>query len=480
MTGVEGAASFRLEPRDGVETFANPGVGRFGSTWIALKESGNTPYLNFNGHRNFCLMWNLGAFSAGNAYRDQPAPTTRVGGKDLPLTRDALDAIKRSLDAARADGVTLVVRVAYTDDAVYGAEPSDFAFVLRHQKQIGAILAQYPDVVAAIECGMIGPWGEMHSSTYDTHEQNGAVVRGWLAETAPSTAILVRAPKHLLAAADVETTAAFLAPRAPIVGEERLGMYNDGYLGTDWDYGTWPGGEGSFTRAQGVAWLATRRTPYGGECAYISTADAEKVTLLKPDRYNVVEEFYRTHLSYLRNITQKISLVEFLDSLRFDARVYAFEGAPSLAEYDGQSLRRFIEDHLGYRFVVRRVKAAKEASAGKPFKIAFAVENTGFAAARGKIAAEIVFIQGDQVKVARAQLSVSVENWASGEVTRVLATAKTPKGLTRGPCAVALRLRVPMADEKAGDTPRRPIRFANPNLWLEAEGANRLAWIRIR
>ena len=73
----------------------------------------------------------------------------------------------------------------------------------------------------------------------------------------------------------------------------RMGFYNDGYLGTDWDYGTWGGGGRVWTRQQGRDFLRGQAVPYGGEFACINTNYFDKnVHLLDTNRFNIVQEWY--------------------------------------------------------------------------------------------------------------------------------------------------------------------------------------------
>ena len=124
-------------------------------------------------------------------------------------------------------------------------------------------------------------------------------------------------------------------------------MYNDGYLGTWWDYGTWAG---DFKRERGVEMLKTfENHPYGGEMAYIGRDWLEKnMGLFQLEKWNIVKEWYDTHLNYLRNIGERgHTLADFLtNDLVFDSKRYAFDGMPNLAEYDGQTMNKFVRDHL--------------------------------------------------------------------------------------------------------------------------------------
>lgn len=123
--------------------------------------------------------------------------------------------------------------------------------------------------------------------------------------------------------------------------------------------------------------------PYGGELAHIKEAEAEAVPLFDLSRYNIVQEFYRTHLSYLRNINGKRHVLAARIGRLVLTHDYDFEGMPDLSEWYGTDLRRFMLTHMGYRFVVRGVKFG----AGS---VSVDVENTGFGHLLCRCRAELV------------------------------------------------------------------------------------------
>ena len=263
----------------------------------------------------------------------------------MPLTADALAAVSNTLVNARANGAVMIIRFGYTSGAETGAEPTDFDVLLGHIRQVGPILGAFPDVVLAVECGMTGPWGEMHSNSYREPRHIRAIGDAWLETLAKQTALLVRYPMWILEYAgknvdeflkEVEDGSYYKVQPA----QRRIGMFNDGYLGTDADYGTWRHHEKWMVREQGVRYLEARRNvPYGGELAHISVAEAEAVPLFDLGKFNIVEEFYRTHLSYLRNISAKRHvLAERIGRLKL-THDYDFEGMPDLSEWYGTDLR---------------------------------------------------------------------------------------------------------------------------------------------
>jgi hypothetical protein len=375
IAAVQAADSPKPQYRDGCLTLAeNPARGAAPGGWHKLAKNGNAAGFP----HGFCSwLWEIGEFSGGNEYKGKAPPLDCIGGEDAPLTDDALAAVSNTLVNARSGGAVLIVRFGYTSGSETGAEPTDFNTILTHIRQLGSVLGAFPDVVLAVECGMIGPWGEMHSNNYREPEHIRAITDAWLGTLARETALLVRYPKWILEYADKDADDFMREVSAETYykiqpAQRRIGMFNDGYLGTEADYGTWRKGDRWLVREQGVAYLEARRNvPYGGELAHISEEEAESVGLFDTARYNIVREFYRTHLSYLRNIdTERHVLARRIGRLTL-THDYDFDGMPDLSEWYGRDLRSFIRAHMGYRFVIRDVVDAKG-------RMEVTVENTGF------------------------------------------------------------------------------------------------------
>ena len=404
---------------DGLRPLAeNPARGAAPGSWRRLAREGNAA----DSPRGFCsLLWELGAFSS------------RAGGADVPLTADALAAVSNTLARARANGATAIVRFAYTSGAARDTEPADFETLLGHVRQLGAVVGAFPETVLAVECGMVGPWGEMHSSAYLADRHKRELMTAWRAALGGRIPLLVRNPSFVLLAA--------------AAGVKRLGMFNDGYLGTDGDYGTWMGGADGWTRTEGVDFLSSLcGVPYGGEFAYVSDEEAAKVSLFDPARCNLVEEWYRTHVSYLRNADDhSLAIPRRLAGLTL-THAYDFNGMPDLSEWYGRDLLSFFVAHLGYRFVIRGAKVLP-----KTRKVAVEIENTGFG--------HLPLPSKGVVAVDGREGAVELDLRSLGPGDKHCYALDWPRGVaTKSPRTVALRL--------VADTPAAPlIRFANDALW---------------
>lgn len=443
-----GASALGADPRfrDGCAPLdENPARGAAPGSWHVLRPSGNEA-----GHpQGFCSwLWNIGAFSAGNElYKGLPRPSC-VGGADIPLTDDALAAVSNTLVNARASGAIMIVRFGYTSGSETGTEPADFSVLVGHVRALGTVLGAFPDVVLSVECGMTGPWGEMHSTYYREPEHIKAIGDAWLETLAPQTSLLVRYPKWVLDYADKDVDD-FLATVADGTyykkqpAQRRIGIFNDGYLGTDADYGTWRHNNRWMVREQGVAYLEARRNvPYGGELAHIKPEECEAVSLFNLSKFNIVQEFYRTHLCYLRNIdTRHHNLAAFIGTLKL-THDYDFTGMPNLSEWYGTDLRTFMRTHMGYRFVIRGVEFSRGT-------MEIAIENTGF----GHLLIKSTATLSSGAK--SAPLPLDLRTLRPGETRKYRVTL--PKEFpSSGPLSMRLRL-----DTPAG----QPVRFANDAMY---------------
>ena len=313
---------------------------------------------------------------------DISAYSKAVNGKEdiFYLSTEALNDVREILSAFRGSGKTAIVRFAYDPDIKgnKNKEPSNFNVILNHVKQIAEVYSEYADVLTAIECGMIGPWGEMHSSFYAVSvEKEGRwhpdyylvqVMHEYL-EGLKSVQIpfLVRQPKfiyaYLFTYYDIqydfkldsknESYPKTIPSYTPKVGTDmyKLGLYNDGYLGSESDSGTYKGP----VRSDEIEFLSafTNHTPYGGEL--IGNYGIENGGTVS------VENFANVHVSFL-NIGWNRKFFYGFNSLN----------------YADESLFQYLYKHLGYRYLLKEVSITEESSRAE-VGMNFSFENSGFA-----------------------------------------------------------------------------------------------------
>lgn len=467
--------------------------GSIGGGWHRAAP-GATPVLSPTGYST--PLWQLAAFSAGNDFGDRGVKdgVSRVGGADIPIDDRTLAAWRAMLDNVRANGALVTPRFAYDYDGVTGCEPS-FDMVLTHIRQIAGVLSDYADVVPSIECGIIGMFGEMHSSKYDdaSHpEYDTTIVRTWLDELDPRIKVQVRSPKYLfrllqrevLGTTGTLTGETVLARLTELEGWDRIGLYNDGYLGTVYDYGTFTdaNGNNNFSREQANRWLKRLRDiPYGGEIATLTTDEQENTwPPFVQSGFNQVAEWYDCHLSYLRGTPDSMRVVRKMKQYTFTESAYSFSGMPSLSEWNGRNLLEFMRSHMGYRFVLRSSRLTDEAAPGGTLQLAFDVENTGFGDLFLPTRTEVLLQAADDRFWAcpvALDLGAAVP---SPERRSLSLSLRLPSAITGGTWRVYLRTHVVCEGDSPSAAGLRTVRFANAaSQWSAALGANLLGSVRI-
>src|SRR5947209_4174236 len=98
------------------------------------------------------------------------------GYNNKSLSQDILNNISSDFKAAREGGVKLILRFCYTVTANSGACPEGFIcpkygdapenIILNHITQLKPLLQDNADVIACMQMGFIGTWGENYYSDY--------------------------------------------------------------------------------------------------------------------------------------------------------------------------------------------------------------------------------------------------------------------------------------------------------------------------
>ncbi|NTU56129.1 MAG: DUF4874 domain-containing protein, partial [Anaerolineales bacterium] len=85
-------------------------------------------------------------------------------GTDIP--QETLDGLDTNFSDIRDAGVKAIIRFAYNQGPYPDSEPdASKSQILRHIEQLTPLLQKNTDVIAWVEAGFIGAWGEWHTST---------------------------------------------------------------------------------------------------------------------------------------------------------------------------------------------------------------------------------------------------------------------------------------------------------------------------
>ena len=206
---------------------------------------------------------------------------------DKRLTDFALNSIDQYLSDIKKENKNAVIRFTYDPnyDGNLDTEAS-MSMIQTHIKQLSSILNKYKDTLTAIEAGLLGPWGEMHTSKLATNENKALVFKYWL-ENTNDIPILSRYPQAIFTYFGKTLKEMENFTIEPSDPGYRIGLFNDCFLANDQDMGTY-----MIDRTREVNWLATNNDhlPFGGETCAVN---------YKSDLNICLNEMFLLRLSYL-------------------------------------------------------------------------------------------------------------------------------------------------------------------------------------
>lgn len=341
------------------------------------------------------------------------------------LPTSVLDGVRDRLDGHRTGGRRVILRFQYADDGVLNrcglADAESLDIVLGHVAQLGPVLHENEDVIAFVEAGFFGMWGEWNqehapagTSLSTTETNRDQLLTALLAAVPGSRTIETRRPRFRdeLAAAPAEMA--------------RIGFHNDCFLASDDDAGTYDGSR-SITEWKAYVRDATLTVPIGGETCnddVTYTACTNAVAEMELLRFTYLHE------GYLEDVIDRWEREGCLDEIR---------------------------ERLGYRLVVRAVSAAPTLSPGDPLVVRVELENVGFAppTAPRRAWLRLRDASGEAVDLG-APSTIDARAWTPGETHELLVSAPLPTELPAGAYEVRLVLL-----EDASDLPAYTMLFAN-------------------
>jgi hypothetical protein len=400
----------KFAPSD--EEFPNPERGLM--VFIKLTENGDLGYLR---EKQVTLVF---ANVSLAAYRNGPIPAEFLAKLDQGFQR------------VRNAGLKIVLRFTYSGNT--GDPDAPKASVLGHIAQLKPLLQAHGDVLAALQAGFIGAWGEWHGSMHGNDDPGvrREVVQALLDAVPSVRMVQLRTPafkQAMTGPAPLAEADAFKGtPRA------RLGHHNDAFFSDANDMGTYA------EPVRGKEWMAqeARFVVNGGE-----TTDAPK-----GGGAEFLAEMERLHWSFVH--------LRYSDAVRS-----AWETQGHLG-----TLRR----RLGYRFSLLEATFPSALKPGGQMELSLRLRNDGFAAPFNPRALHVVLSS----KAARldAKLSIDARHWEPGE-HKISVKLSIPSKAVRGP----YRLGLALPDEAASlaSRPEYAARFANAGVWDPKEGLNVLA-----
>ena len=414
-------------------------------------------------------------FKDDGLFVDPVIGTTRTG-KTQPLTSFALDYIRGLLQKVKdGDGVAFV-KFSYdgngfnyieshkypnlnlTQGLIHGPEPTfktdnnptamcsvpgheDKNWIQYHIWQLKPIFHDYEDIIMSVKTGMLGPWGEQHSSPEAQSVDAYKMLLDAYLDAVPDTRALLTHAGGFLAWYNETygTTYTFsnidTMPIPPNGSPEgRFGFFNDSYAAGNWgDNGSLSEGNpminsrygiSTYDRYKVLTWLNKQNQIVQGEGGIGDnvfgnmTGAILEAQQIRTSNLNMRHGRYDRWNSFVYNKTNVTTPV------RFPANEEELRGTPFTGEiktaifdpvYDGRTGLEYFRDRMGYRLVLRDANASEFVKQNSILKFEGKIQNVGFGNVVNKKKVSVILKSKNGSKAYEASTNLDARDWLNDE-----------------------------------------------------------------
>ena len=287
-----------------------------------------------------------------------------------PISNSALAQLDDILKAWSQSDAQILLRFLYDWDGIAKVkEPESLSTILTHMDQAAEIVNRYASSIYLMQGCFIGNWGEMHGSYFADAQSIQTLITHLHQVIAPSIYLSVRTPaqwRTITGLYDVPAKFPAFQDEPSITG--RLGLFNDGMLGSLSDLGTY--GDTLRKDASAPSYKGVREeelsfqnalcqyVPNGGEVVYDTAYNALPTA---------VQYLKTIHVSYLNADYDQTVLQKWSRTI--------WNGEDAFSGCDGLT---YVNAHLGYRYTVRGCTLQKHGLLQSQVTVQLTLENTGF------------------------------------------------------------------------------------------------------
>lgn len=365
--------------------------------------------------------------------------------RESDLPESLLNGLQTNFNDIREAGVKAIVRVAYNAGPYPDSEPdASKSQILKHIEQLTPLLQKNSDVIAWLEAGFVGAWGEWHTSTNGLDNiQDKQEILNAILKAIPNRFVQVRYPANIIE----------MYPNPEDAVTAHVAHHNDCFLSSETDVGTYER-DGVNTIERDQAYLAelTRFTPMSGEtCAPFPP---------RSECTNAVQEMELLHFSAINEAYHK-------------GIIRSWEEGGCLQE---------ITDRMGYRLSLTSADFNEQVRPGGLLNLTVNIRNNGFASLMNPRPLFVVLSPSPDGRGDRGEGEIAVKldldprTWQPGN-SMFSASIRLPSKMEEGEYRLALWL--PDEAETLQANPLYAVQFANENIWDESAGYNILGQVLV-
>lgn len=390
---------------------------------------------------------------------------------DSPISTTALQLIGNDFNTARAAGVKLVPRFSYINSTSssgcsgdicppYGDAPKNI--ILNHISQLQPIFQTHNDVIASVQMGFIGIWGEQYYSDhfgdasqapdYKLTDQNwldrNEVLVALLAAVPADKMIQVRYPQikqRFIYGVNAPTTSSPLTAVEAYSGSDksRIGFHNDCFMASFSDFGTYVDygnsstpSNSDTTNLRAYHTEDSRYVVVGGETCSDDYSPQNDCASTNPQAY-ADTDLERMHYSYMNaDYNQEVN-----------------------NDWQTGGCMEDIKRRLGYRFELTNGTFSDQARPGTVVNFNLGVRNMGYAAPYNQRRVEVILRHNTTGTIHYAYVNDDPRSWEPATTTTISHSLCLPPDLPTGTYSWLLALPDPQLSLE--DNPLYNIRIAS-------------------
>jgi hypothetical protein len=409
------------------------------------------------------------------------------GFNAMPLSASLLNSIKADFQIARLAGLKLIPRFVYTVTATAGSCLEAFicppygdaskATVINHIAQLKPIFTDNADVIACVQLGFIGTWGENYYTDFFGDPSGNASTgklldNNWQDRIEVLQALLNAVPKDRMVqvrypqfkqrfvygvAANLSSQALTEAESFSETDKARIAFHNDCFLSGANDVGTYEDyGNSSTPRSSSNLVVSTLRDYQKQDSKYVAVGGETCDDAFSPQNDcepigRAEAEMAEMHYSFLN----------------------AHYNTAVNNDWQSGGCMLNIKTRLGYRFVLKNATFSKTGTAGQPINVVINLDNVGYASPYNARPVELLLRSTVSGFVRKFIFNTDIRRWYSG-TKKLEETFTLPADMSPGDYEILLN----MPDKYPSINTRSEfsIRLANKDVWEEATGYNNLGY----
>lgn len=391
--------------------------------------------------------------------------------RNRPLSPKFLKHLDTDFVTIRRAGLKSVIRFAYNWPG--GGPDAPIDKVLLHLDQLKPVLRKNVDVIAFMDAGFIGCWGEMHTSTNNlmgmdkdgnaVMNNNSRLIMNKIFDVLPKERMVtVRYPRYKFdyfgskdwkPIAPIKTSEAFSGSK-----KARWAQMDDCLVCGEWNAST--------------LWSPRKNAK-------------EILNFLNQDNRYVVQSGEPGDVpkkqpkdadgdGYTTNYDSCPRVLELFKQMRWSTSNSGFNPSPTSADerWKRDGCYEEIAKTFGYRFRLLESSIPRRVNAGSQLLMSFKIINDGWASPYNPRQLEIILRNRKSGAITRLGLSNDPRFWQAKETQIINVQKRLPSNLTTGEYDVLMNLPDPAPRLK--NRPEYSIQLANKDTWEASSGYNSL------